>query len=98
MDQAHWRTAKATVTLRLVSDNPEPTAPDYSNIPEMLRQYAAEIEAGQYGDTNLAVLVMLDVDDALTIVGCGEDPTPIELMGLFEAAKLQSFADHVSDD
>jgi hypothetical protein len=85
------------MTLRLVSDNPDPSGPDYGNIPEMLRQYAAEIEAGQYGEP-LSVVMVVERDEDLLILGCGEDPSPYELMGLFEAAKLQAFADHAACD
>jgi hypothetical protein len=85
------------VTLRLVSDNAEPRSPDYANIPEMLRQYAAEIEAGAYGDPICAVLI-IERADQLAILGCGEEPTAYEMMGLFEAAKLKAFADDFVDD
>ncbi len=80
------------MTLRLVSDNETPGTPDYANIAQMLRQYANEIEAGQYGELDCAILVMQGED--IMVLGCGEDPTAFELMGLFEAAKLQAFADH----
>jgi hypothetical protein len=83
------------VTLRLVADNPEPGLPDYRNIAEMLRQYANEIEAGQYGDIVSALLVLETPTKPITL-GCGEEPTPYEVMGIFEAAKLHAFADHVT--
>lgn len=84
------------MTLRLVSDNAEPGLPDYGNIPEMLRQYANELEAGQYGDV-ASVILLLDGPN-LNWLGCGEEPTPYELMGLFESAKLRVFADDVIED
>jgi hypothetical protein len=37
-------------------------------------------------------------DGTLSILGWGENTSSFELMGIFEAAKLQVFADHVSDD
>jgi hypothetical protein len=86
------------VTLRLVSDNANPTGPDYGDIPAMLRQYAAEIEAGQYGDL-LSVILLAESEGSIMVLGCGEDPTPYELMGICEAAKLQVFADTaIADD
>lgn len=85
------------MTLRLVVENDEPGTADYGDIPAMLRQYAAEIETGQYGEVFRAVMVM-ELTDGIATLGCGEDPTPYELMGLFEAAKLRVFADDLTDD
>jgi hypothetical protein len=85
------------MTLRLVSDNPDPTGPDYSDIPAMLRQYAAEIETGQYGEL-ISVVLLLERDKDLLTIGCGEDRSPYELMGLFEAAKLRVFADDLVEE
>ena len=84
------------MTLRLVSDNADPTGPDYANIVAMLRQYANEIEAGQYGEPIRAIMVM-QLEDELLTLGCGEEPTAYELMGMFEAAKLRVFADDLND-
>jgi hypothetical protein len=36
-------------------------------------------------------------DGTLTMLGWGENTSPFELMGICEAAKLQAFADYVSD-
>lgn len=83
--------------LRLVSDNHDPEGPDYANIAEMLRQYAGELEKGVYGEV-FSVVVVLECAARPIILGCGEEPTPYELMGIFEAAKLQAFADHVVDE
>ena len=83
--------------LKLVSNNPEPGTPDYSNIAEMLRQYAGEIEKGQYGELLSVILVVEGESDIFTL-GCGEEPTPYELMGIFEAAKLKAFAETMTDD
>lgn len=79
------------MTLRLVSDNEKP---EHSNLPAMLRQYAKEIEAGEFGDITMAVL-LLETGDVLHL---GEEISAYETMGLFEAAKLQAFADHVADE
>jgi hypothetical protein len=84
------------VTLRLVSDNPEPGRPDYADIAAMLRQYAGEIEAGQYGDDVICALLVLETPAKPLVLGCGEEPSPYEMMGLFEAAKLNVFADQVT--
>lgn len=85
------------MTLKLVADNAEPGTPDYGNIPAMLRQYANEIEAGRYGEV-LSTLLVVERTDGLAILGCGSEPTPYEMMGLFEAAKLRVFADDLVDD
>ena len=85
------------MTLRLVSDNSDPEGPDYANVPQMLRQYANEIEAGQYGDVEMAMIAVLAGDDVFTL-GCGEEPTPLEMIGMFEAAKLKTLADMYSGD
>ena len=83
--------------LRLVTNNDEPGIPDYANIAEMLRQYAGEIEAGQYGDVICALLV-LETPAKPLVLGCGENPTPYEVMGIFEAAKLHTLADTLITD
>jgi hypothetical protein len=79
------------VTLRLVSDI---ESPDNTNVPAMLRQYAKEIEAGEFGDVTMGVL-LLESGDVLHL---GEEFSAYEVMGLFEAAKLQTFADTVIED
>jgi hypothetical protein len=79
------------VTLRLVSDNEEP---DNTNLPAMLRQYAKEIESGEFGEVSMGIL-LLETGDILHL---GEEVGAYEIMGLFEAAKLQAFADHIADD
>ena len=81
------------MTLRLVTDNEDPTGPDYGNIPEMLRQYAAEIEAGQYGEPISVTLVVERKEDDLMLLGCGEEPSHYELIGLMEVAKLTAIAE-----
>ena len=84
------------MTLRLVTENDHPGRPDYANIAEMLRQYAAEIEAGQYGEDVICGLLILETPERPIVLGCGEEPSPYEMMGLFEAAKLNVFADQVT--
>jgi hypothetical protein len=79
------------MTLRLVSDNEEP---DNTNLPAMLRQYAKDIESGEFGDVTMGVL-LLETGDILHL---GEEISAYELMGLFEAAKLQAFADFAADE
>jgi hypothetical protein len=85
------------MTLRLVSDNAEPGQPDYGNIPDMLRQYANELEAGQYGEV-LTVALALAKPGRVFTLGCGDEVTPLEFMGLFEAAKLCVFADDLTEE
>jgi hypothetical protein len=81
--------------LRLVSSSDDPAGVDYRNVAESLRLYAAEIEAGRYGEVICALLV-IETPDEIKTLGCGEDPTPYEVMGIFEAAKLQAFADQAN--
>jgi hypothetical protein len=82
------------MTLRLVTDNDGPLD-DLSAVPAHLRQIATAIERGEYGDVQMAV-VLLETGDVLSV---GDDEaTHIEMMGLFEAAKLQTFANMVTED
>jgi hypothetical protein len=41
-------------------------------------------------------LLVIETPDEIKTLGCGEDPTPYEVMGIFEAAKLQAFADQAN--
>lgn len=81
------------MTLRLVSDNEAPILP----IAEEAREFIADLEAGKLGDVT-RVAVVIEYDGGLTTTGWGDHISPIELMGLFEAGKLLTFAENVPDD
>lgn len=82
------------MTLRLVSDNPEPLKS--SEYADSLRVLANRIEAGDFGDvTHLATVV--EYDGGMAIEEAGERCSVHLLMGLFEAAKLMTFAEAMDD-
>lgn len=86
------------MTLKLVSDNPEPQPArvpllEYANT---LRALADKIEAGDCGDvTHLATVI--EYDGGLEICEAGERSSVHLLMGMFEAAKLMAFAEAMDD-
>jgi hypothetical protein len=81
------------MTLRLVSDNEAPILP----IAEEAREFAADLEAGKLGSVT-RVAIIIEYDGGLQTEGWGEHISPIELMGLFEAGKLLTFAENVPDE
>ena len=68
-----------------------------TNIAAMARQFADDIEAGDFSVVHNALVVIMR-DDGLTILTWGEGASPYEMMGAFEAAKLNVFADTVIDE
>jgi hypothetical protein len=86
------------MTLRLVdtqvSDLPVRNLMD---IAAMARGFGDDLDAGEHGEIS-RVLVIAEGDEGLKIYGWGENTSPYEMMGLFEAAKLTVFADFVTDD
>lgn len=86
------------MTLRLVTDNPEPSdEPDFENIPAMLRRYATEIEAGKHGEVDRVVLIAQH-NEGLFISTCGEETSSFEIIGICEAAKFRVIADDLVED
>jgi hypothetical protein len=81
------------MTLRLVSDNEAPILP----IAEQAREFADELEAGKFGVVT-RVAIVIEFEGGLRTEGWGDHCSPIELMGLFEAGKLLTFAENVPDD
>jgi hypothetical protein len=89
--------AGQAVTLRLVENVSELPVRNLSDVAAMARGFGDDIEAGDYGDVHRAVVIVQGEDGTLTMLGWGENTTAFELMGICEAAKLQAFADYVSD-
>lgn len=87
------------MTLKLVSDNvTELPVGNLMDIGGMARRYADDIDRGEYGDVERAVVITQLSDGSLNIMGWGENTNAYELMGLFEAAKLRVFADDAIED
>lgn len=87
--------------MKLVVDNENiSTLPirNLSDIANMARGFADDLEAGEHGDALRAILLVQGDDGSLLTFGWGENTSPYELMGLFEAAKLRVFADDLVDD
>lgn len=87
--------------VKLVVDNEnvsELPIRNLSDIANMARGFADDLEAGEHGDLERAVLIIQHEDGTLTTFGWGENTSPYELMGIFEAAKLRVFADDLVDE
>lgn len=85
------------MTLRLVPNVTELPVGNLQDIAGMARRFADGVDKGEWADIHRAVVVVQDEDGTLTILGWGENTSAFELMGICEAAKLQAFADYVSD-
>lgn len=84
--------------LKLVADNTvELPIVNVSDVPANLRLLADTIERGDVADLRSCIFVMV-TDCGLSIYVKGENCSPYELMGLFEAAKLRVFADGAIED
>lgn len=80
------------MTLRLVDAEPIPE----TTVPSSLRDIAAAIEAGKYGDVTRIVMV-LEFDGGVRTIGVADNINPYDAMGLLEAGKLMAFADTLVD-
>jgi hypothetical protein len=86
------------MTLKLVADNvAELPVGNLMDIAAMARRFADDLDKGEHGEPFRAVL-LVQREDGLALFGWGESASPLEMMGLFEAAKLQVFADHMNSD
>ena len=85
--------------IELAVDNTVVTLPvgNLSDIAGMARRFADQIEAGEYSGPTRAI-VIVDRDDGLTVLSWGQGLSAYELMGIFEAAKLNVFAEDLADD
>ena len=86
------------MTLRLVDDNVTPLpVRNLNDIASMARGFADDLDSQAYGEVT-RVICIAEHEAGLAILGWGENTSPYELMGLFEAAKLRVFADDAIDD
>jgi hypothetical protein len=86
------------MTLKLVSDNTvELPIVNVADVAANLRLLADTIERGDLTDVRTCIFVLV-TDEGLSIHVKGENCSPYELMGLFEAAKLRVFADDAIED
>lgn len=85
--------------LRLAVDNSVSTLPvaNLKDLGGMARDLGKALDNNEFG--NVVTLVTLIVtDDGLSIHSFGECPSGYELMSMFETAKLQCFAEGVSEE
>ena len=89
------------MTLKLVHDSNVEELPigNLMDIAGMARRFADDLDSGSHGEVFRTVVLIQREDNSLAIFGWGENTSAMELMGLFEAAKLRVFAeDFVQDD
>ncbi len=79
------------MTLRLVSDNEKPTPDFIKKIAEQARAFADELEAGTHGNV-IRIVLAIEFEGGLDVEGWGDHRSPFEMMGLFDAAKMMTFA------
>ena len=84
------------MTLKLVSVEGE-TIPD-ATLADELAEFNEAYERGDHGEVNGIVSALLLADGSIKICWFGEDYTPYELMGVFEAAKFRVLADDALPD
>jgi hypothetical protein len=75
------------MTLKLVSDNPEPSP----SVAAQARAFADDVEAGTYGEVKCVALA-LEYDGGLMAIGWGVSDD-YKMIGMLEAGKLMVFAD-----
>lgn len=80
------------MTLKLVSVEGQ-MIPDIS-LADELTNFVDNLDEQAVG----AITALVLADGSIKIVWFGEDYSPYELMGLFEAAKLRVFADDCCDE
>ena len=85
------------MTLRLVDNVSELPVGNLQDVAGMARRFADDVDNGEWPGIHRAIVVVQTEDGVLTILGWGENSTAFEMMGICEAAKLQAFADYVSD-
>lgn len=86
--------------MELVVDNTNVSDLPVGNLQDiagMARRFADQVDAGDYAEVHRVISIVQGEDGVLTILGWGENSTAFEMMGICEAAKLQAFADYVSD-
>ena len=86
--------------IELAVDNTNVVTLDTGNLMDMAgmaRRFADNIEKGEWGDVT-RVIAIVEYEGTMAILPWGENTSPYELMGMFEAAKLRVFADDLVDD
>lgn len=91
------------MTVRLVSDADKGDADiipiGLSNprlIPDMARDFAARVEAGEFGEI-ISTMVVIESTDGIATAFWGETPTRVEIIGLLELAKAQTIAEALEE-
>lgn len=84
------------MTLKLVSDNPNPAEESTSEptLDEELHAFADAVEEDAEG----VIALVIKNCRVFRVAWMGDDFMPCELMGLLEAAKLRVFADDEVED
>ena len=88
--------------MKLVVDNTNSNVTDLqiSNVQDIVQMadtFATDVSEGEYGLVR-RVLVIVDGDEGLTLLGWGEGLSPFEAMGLYDAAKMTTYADFLNSD
>lgn len=84
--------------LRLVSDNVEQIPISHMmDLGGMARSLGDRLDSKEFGNV-CSVVTLIAAEDGLSIHSWGQAPNGYELMGIFEAAKLQCFAADAHDD
>jgi hypothetical protein len=76
-------------------ENPEEII--YASVSDELRQLAAAIDRGEWGEV-VSGVILIENANGIHTVGIGEQATAYEMMGMFEAAKLKVFAEDFCED
>jgi hypothetical protein len=84
--------------LHLAVDNNVATLPIHNlmDLGDTARELGRRLDAGEYGNV-LSVIALIATEDGLNTFTFGHARNGYELMGIFEAAKLQCFASDASE-
>lgn len=87
------------MALKLVHDANVATIPiaNLNDLGGMARDLGERLDGNEFGDV-VTIVTLIVTEDGLSIHSFGECPSGYELMGMFETAKLQCFADNVAGD
>lgn len=83
------------MTLKLVHDASNVEELPIDNLMDLggvARKLGQRLDEGAFGDV-ITVVTLICTADGLAIHSWGENPSGYELMGMFESAKLQVFAE-----
>jgi hypothetical protein len=87
--------------IKLAIDNESNVAPlpvyNVMDLGAMSRELGELFDEDAFGNVS-SVVTLIVTDEGLRIKCSGENPSGYQLMGIFEAAKLQIFADNAFDD